>query len=249
MTGFPHVLVGARGKVRLLTLHRPERRNALGTQTMTELDRAIRTASVDGFRVVVLTGSSPAFCAGSDLKELAGLSPWEMAAHEKITGDIAGSLAQADVPIIAAVEGYALGGGMILAASCDLVVTASDVRWNMPEVRNGWLPPWGLGALVARVGPQKALALTWGVVECDGTEAQRIGLADSLAQPGEALEKALALAGDIAALPEHAVRSSKRFYSRYRQNESVDVDSSGQFEADATHPAAQAVLSRFAKKS
>lgn len=249
MSGFLHLSIEGRGSVRLVAIDRPERRNALGTQTMIELAEAVGTARADGFGAVVLTGAAPAFCAGSDLKELAGLSPAEMAAHERATGEIAAGFARADIPVIAAVEGYALGGGMILAASCDLVVSAENTRWSMPEVRNGWLPPWGLGALVARVGAMRALGLTWGASECDGSEAHRIGLADRVCPAGRALEEAMVLAADIAALPEHAVRSTKQFYQRYREHAALELESAGQFEKDAGHPAAQAALSRFAKKS
>lgn len=249
MTQPTHVSIEAVGRTRLLTIMRPDRRNALGTQTMVELERAVHSAAGDGFGVVVLTGSAPAFCAGSDLKELAGLTPTEMAAHERKTGAIAAGFGAADVPVIAAVEGYALGGGMILAASCDLVVTAANARWNMPEVQNGWLPPWGLWALVGRVGPQRALSLTLGASACDGTEAHRVGLADHVCAPGSALGEALALAESIANLPAHAVRSTKQFYQRFRQHAEHDADSAAQFETDASHPAARALLSRFAKKS
>lgn len=249
MSAAPHIVIETQGRVRLVTIARPERRNALGTQTMAEIDRAIASAADDGFSAVVLTGGAPAFCAGSDLKELAGLSPAEMAAHERLTGDIAASFGEAEVVVIAAVEGYALGGGMILAACCDLVVTAANVRWAMPEVQNGWLPPWGLGALVGRVGAQRALGLTLGASACDGAEAHRIGLADHVCAPEGALAEALKLAESIASLPTHAVRSTKHFYRRYRQHDALDAVSAGQFEADAAHPAAQAVLSRFAKKS
>jgi Enoyl-CoA hydratase/carnithine racemase len=249
MTARQHVSLEVHGAVRLVTLSRPERRNALGTQTMAELAEVIGTARNEGFGCVVLTGAPPAFCAGSDLKELAGLSPAEMAEHERQTGAVAASIARADIPVIAAVEGYTLGGGMILAASCDVVVTAADAKWSLPEVRNGWLPPWGLGALVARVGPIRALGLTWGAADCNGSEAHRIGLADHLCAPGEALATALALAERLAALPAHAVMSAKQFYQHYRESSAHELQSAAQFQRDAGHPAAQAVLSRFASKS
>lgn len=249
MRVYQHLSLQAHGAVHLVTLSRPERRNALGTQTMEELTEAIGTARSDGFAAIVLTGAPPAFCAGSDLKELAGQTPAEMTEHERQTGAVAASIARADVPVIAAVEGYALGGGMILAASCDVVITATDARWNLPEVRNGWLPPWGLGALVARVGPIRALGLTWGAADCDGSEAHRIGLADQVCPPGEAVSVALALAERLAALPAHAVISTKKFYQHYREPSAHELQSAAQFERDAGHPAAQAVLSRFASKS
>lgn len=135
-----------------------------------------------------------------------------MRRHEADTAAIARRIGVLGKPVIAAVEGFALGGGFILAASCDVVVTAENTRWHLPEVPNGWLPPWGLGALVARVGPTKARLLTWGAEPIDGTEALRLGVADYGAPAGEALARAIALAEKLAALPREAVASTKRFF-------------------------------------
>lgn len=232
----------------VVTMNKPARRNALGTESMARLLDALTTLSRDdGCRAAVLTGAPPAFCAGSDLKELGGLSIFGMCAHEEETARIARRIAHLPIPVIAAVEGYALGGGFIIATSCDLVVSARGAKWNMPEVRNGWLPPWGLQTLVARVGPVRAQLVTLGIAEIDGAEAHRLGIADGLAEDGAALGMACDWAGRIAALPPGAVRSTKRFFSAaiVADAERQDAEANRLFGADCESPEAQATLAKF----
>ena len=239
------------GRVRVITLNRPERRNALGTAGMRALSTALAAAAADpAVGAIVLTGTPPAFCAGSDLKELGGLSIPAMVAHEAETAAVARRIAHLPRPVVAAVEGYALGGGFILAASCDVVVTARDSRWHLPEVRNGWLPPWGLGALLARVGPVRARLLTWGAQPIDGVEAFRLGLADDIADKGAALARAMAVATDLASLPAEAAASVKRFYEPFAapHGERLDQEAGRAFAADCATPVARATFSRFAPR-
>jgi len=238
--------------VAVVTLNKPARRNALGTESMSGLLAALTRLSGDpACRAVVLTGAPPAFCAGSDLKELGVLSVPDMCAHEAETARVARQIGLLPLPVVAAVEGFALGGGMILALSCDVVVTARGTRWNLPEVRNGWLPPWGLQALLARVGPVRARLLTWGVTEVDGAEALRLGLADALAADGEALAEATRLAERLAALPENAVRSTKRFFEPFAMTdaERLDAEASRVFGADALCDASQTTMAKFTVKA
>src|ERR1700743_2865686 len=141
------------GDIAILPYARPRRRNALGKQSIEELVRELDHADRDPqTRVIVLTGSAPGFCAGSDLKELAGMDLAGMGAHEAHTAALARSIALLNKPVVAGVEGFALGGGFVLATSCDVVVSAPSARWHLPEVTIGWIPPWGIQALVARVG-------------------------------------------------------------------------------------------------
>lgn len=240
------------GRVSVLTLNRPERRNALATRSMEALSSALTSADRnEAVGAIVLTGAPPAFCAGSDLKELGGLTVPAMCDHEAETAAVARTIASLSKPVVAAVEGYALGGGFILAASCDVVVTASNARWQLPEVTNGWIPPWGLQALMARVGPVKARLLTWGAEPIDGAEAQRLGVADEVAEPGSALSRAVALAGKLAALPAEAVASAKRFYEPFVAHDAERLDrvSSRLFAADCGAPAARTTLERFTVRS
>lgn len=237
------------GDVVVLTIDRPTRRNALGQQLIEELigelDRADRDPAT---RVIVLTGSPPGFCAGSDLKELAGMDLAGMGAHEAHTATLARSIALMNKPVVAGVEGFALGGGFVLAVSCDIVVSDPSARWHLPEVTIGWIPPWGIQALVARVGPVAARRLVWGADPFDGREAHRLGVADYLAEPGESVrEAALCVAARLAALPAPAVASTKQFFAPLvcGQGESLDAWANRLFLADCGHPAAKATLNRF----
>jgi enoyl-CoA hydratase/carnithine racemase len=239
------------GAVRHLVIDRPERRNALGSETMQQFARELEAAERDpAVRAVVLSGAPPAFCAGSDLKELGGLSIDGMCDHESDTARVARYIAGMGKPVIAAVEGYALGGGFILAVSCDLVVTASNARWHLPEVANGWLPPWGLQALLARVGPVRARLLVWGEAPIDGHDAHRLGVADFIAEPGAAERSALSLAARLATLPPDAVASSKRFFEPYvsLDGERLDRLASLHFAQNCTTEAAQQTLAKFTVK-
>lgn len=244
------LLIQEREGYRVLILNTPRRRNALGTVMIEALERAIEDAAHAAVGALILTGAAPAFCSGSNLKELAGLSVADMCAHEAQTARIARRIAMQPVPVIAAVEGYALGGGCILAASCDLVVSARNARWHLPEVENGWLPPWGLGALTARMGPVRARAFVMGFEAIDGSEAHRIGLVDAVADEGEALSRAEAIAARIAVLPHDAIAETKRYFETAiaGRGEQGDAVSSRAFAAGAASPAALKTFAKFEKK-
>ena len=202
--------IDVREGVAILELNRPARRNALGTELVAELDRAIdRFAVDDTVGALLITGAAPGFCAGSDLKELAGLDAANVARHETATATMCRRLLTFPYPVVAAVEAFAIGGGFLLATSADIVVTGSNTRWHLTEVALGWLPPWGLGPLVRRAGVTRARQLTWGCAPIDGAEAYRLGVADEVAAPGEARTRALMIAHSLAHLPRQAVWATK----------------------------------------
>lgn len=228
-----------------LTLDRPERRNAIGAADIAQIIQLL--PELEAARAIVLSGAPPSFCAGSDLKELGALDVAGMVVHESATATMARQLGLITTPVVAAVEGYALGGGFILAASCDLVVTAETAKWRLPEVPNGWLPPWGLKALCNRTGPVTARRLTWGFETLDGSEALRLGVADYCVPEGGALARARDLAAQLAALPEAAVRSTKAFFQNALMDEAEiwDAEASRYFARDCASPEAQKTLARF----
>lgn len=236
------------GPVAVLTIDRPNRRNALSEDTVLSLKRHLREIESDpAIRVTIITGSAPGFCAGSDLKELANMDLEGMCAHEADTGLFCRSISQLRKPVIAAVEGFALGGGFVFAASCDVIVSSASCRWHLPEVQIGWIPPWGLETLVARLGPVAARRLAWGGEVCDGAEAYRIGLADYLAEDGQALEKALEVAQRLASLPDVAVASVKAYFAPHagKDGETGDVIANRMFEENCKYPVAIATLKKF----
>jgi enoyl-CoA hydratase/carnithine racemase len=240
------------GRVARLMINRPAARNALSSGVIRELDEALQRLDADAsVRVIVLTGAAPGFCAGSDLKELAAMSVTEMAAHEARTGQFVRSLQHIGKPVLAAVEGFALGGGFLLATGCDLVVTAENARWHLPEVTLGWVPPWGLQTLVARVGPTTARRLAWGDQPLTGSELHRLGVADEVTDPGTALDRATELAIRLAALPPDAVASTKRALSDAVPGpaETLDARTTRLFAQDCESAAARASLDKFARKT
>ena len=242
--------VSSRGRIGVVSLNRPERRNAMDRELVTALVEAVRRLDTDPLiAAIVLRGEPPGFCAGSDLKFIGRLSLEDVSRFEAETGDMARLLGCLRKPVIASVEGFALGGGFILAASCDLVVSAGAARWHLPEVPIGWLTPWGLGALISRVGAVSARKLCFASEEFDGYEAKRLGLVDHLAEPGHADEMAMALADRLAVLPAAAVVATKRFFMPdiLGGAEALDVRANEAFADNCRHPVARATLERFGK--
>lgn len=236
------------GAIGIVTLDRPDRRNALGTELMRALGAALSQFDADrAVRAIVITGSHPAFCAGSDLKELAPLSVSARCDHEAETASVVRGIASLFKPVVAAVEGYALGGGFMLAIACDVVVSGGGARWHLPETGNGWLPIWGMRALVSRVGPVRARQLSWGAKPIDGSEAAFLGLVDHVASNGDALSIALEVAKNLAALPPEAVASVKSYFQPLAMADAEQLDRAAftAFAGDCASPAAQATFRRF----
>lgn len=240
------------GRVAVLTIARMDRRNAMDAALVAALGKQlVELDHAPEIGAIVLDGVSPGFCAGSDLKFIGRLGLRDMCRFEADTGAMARQIGLIDKPVIAAVEGFAIGGGFILAASCDVVVTATSARWHLPEVPIGWLTPWGLGALVARVGPVRARLLCWALAPFDGTEAERLGVADHVAPPGTARDTAIALAQKLSALPAPAMIATKRFFAplMIKDGEALDAEANRLFAENCAHGAAQATLARYGAMS
>lgn len=238
-------------RVLILTIDRPDRRNAISKELVVSLREALVRCDEDPeVSVVVLTGAPPGFCAGSDLKELATMDLAGMCQHEAESAALARLIGLIDKPVVAAVDGFALGGGFVLAISCDVVVTGRAARWHLPEVSIGWIPPWGLETLAARVGPVAARRLTWGAESIDGIEAHRLGLADVLAD-GAALAEATAVAQRLVKLPAPAVAATKRYFSQSigTAGEARDTLANRMFAENCRYEVAKATLTRFGMKA
>jgi enoyl-CoA hydratase/carnithine racemase len=245
------LLVERRGAVAVLTINRSHRRNALGDALVAQLRQMLNRNDADPqIKATVLTGCAPGFCAGSDLKELASMSLDDMCAHEARTAAFCREIALLQKPVIAAVEGFALGGGFVLAASCDIVVTARSTRWNLPEVEIGWIPPWGLESLTNRVGVVRARQLTWGGQPFLGEEAVQLGLADHLTEDDHAVERALSIGESLGRLPQEAVSATKLYFATHaaRNGESGDALASRMFKDNCGGTTAKATLQRFGVK-
>jgi enoyl-CoA hydratase len=197
--------------VALLTIDRPEARNALSFALLAELADVVERLDGDGAtRVVVITGAGDrAFAAGADIRELAEQTPERLRAEGRF--DAWDRIANVGLPSIAAVRGYALGGGCELAMSCDLIVAGDDAVFGQPEIRIGVMPGAGGTQRLARaVGAALAMELILTGRSIDAAEAKAAGLVTKVVPAAETIDAALALADTIAAQPPLAVRAAKR---------------------------------------
>lgn len=201
------VTTSVEGGVLVITLNRPESRNCVNRAVAEAIAAALDRLDADAdLRVGVLFGVGAGFSAGMDLKAFArGESP--------VAGDrgFAGiTMRSADKPLIAAVEGFALAGGLEIALACDLIIAARDAKFGIPEVRVGLIAgAGGLWRLPRRVGVGAASLLALTGTPVLGEEAHRIGLVDRLVEPGTALAEAMSLAHQIAANAPLAVAATK----------------------------------------
>ena len=201
-----------RGAVALLTLDRPQVLNALDRATLEALcARAGELARDPTLRAVVLTGEGRAFAAGADIAEMRALDALGGEAFSRLGHAALGALEALPVPTIAAVNGFALGGGCELACACDWIYASNRARFGQPEVALGLLPGFGgTSRLLRRVGIGWAKELVLAGEPIDAETAQRIGLANRLVAPEELLPAALKAGESLARKGPFAIAQAKR---------------------------------------
>ena len=212
---YQNISVASDGPVYIVTIERPEVRNCVDGPTAGELADAFRKFDADeDYAVAILTGSEGAFCAGADLKAVA--SKRGNRVSEEGDGPMGVSRMLLGKPVIAAVEGHAVAGGLELALWCDLRVAATDAvfgvycrRWGVPLIDGGTI------RLTRLIGHSHALDMILTGRPVSGEEAQRMGLANRLVEPGTALHEAVALAQQLASFPQRCLRSDR--LSSYQQ--------------------------------
>jgi enoyl-CoA hydratase len=211
---YENILVERRGKVGLITLNRPKALNALSKGLVADLNHALgEFGQDDAIGAVILTGSEKAFCAGADIKEVSGvdfvtayradlISEWDrVAAFRK--------------PLIAAVAGYALGGGCELAMMCDVILAADTAKFGQPEVTLGIIPgAGGTQRLTKLVGRAKAMEMCLTGRLIGAEEAERAGLVSRIVPAADLLAEAMKVAEKIAAFPLAAVMMVKESVNR-----------------------------------
>jgi enoyl-CoA hydratase len=203
-----------RGRVGLITLNRPQQLNALNDQLIAELNTALDGYEADdGIGAIVLTGSEKAFAAGADIKEMQSKSYIEaykgdfIASWERIT--------RCRKPVIAAVAGFALGGGCELAMSCDFIIAADTAKFGQPEIKLGIMPGAGGSQRLARaVGKAKAMELCLTGRNMDAAEAERAGLVARVVPAAGLLDDALKTAEIIASMSLTAAMMTKDCVNR-----------------------------------
>lgn len=196
--GYTSILVEQRGRVGLVILNRPHALNALNAATMHEVVDAVTAMDADpGVGAVVITGARNAFAAGADIKEMATQGYIDMYAADCLQGW--DNFAKLRTPIVAAVSGYALGGGCELAMMCDIIIAGDNAKFGQPEINLGVLPGMGGSQRLTRaIGKAKAMDLILTGRFIDAQEAERTGLVSRVVPAANALDEALKTAELIA---------------------------------------------------
>jgi enoyl-CoA hydratase len=213
--GDPVLLIDRADGVATLTLNRPQALNALSR----ELRRRLREAFVEVPRagdvdVLIVTGAGRAFCAGLDLKELGGETPGDGEIAAVVGGgdeSLLDTMARCPLPIIGAINGFAITGGFELALGCDILVASTEARFADTHARVGILPGWGLSQKLSRtigIHRAKELSLTGNYLPAE--QAVAWGLVNRVVPPAELLPVCRALAADIRSAPQDVVRAYKR---------------------------------------
>ena len=243
------VLYEARGPVAWATLNRPEVLNATNVAMMQGLlDAVERTASNDQVRVLVVTGVGRAFSAGGDIKEMADAQGGNARGNQHFYQKLSLAMRKLEKPIIAAVNGYALGAGIEVALMCDLRIAAASAKFGVPDAHLGISPGGGMTYLLPRVlgmGRTMHIALTTDMV--DAQEAERIGLVTQIVEDDKLVDHVQELAEQIASYPAQGLAFMKRaFYSASESSFSAALALEEEYDvASFSSPETQQALNAF----
>ena len=215
MSSYETILTETRGRVGLITLNRPQALNALNAQLAKEVAAALAVYAADpGIGCVVLTGSSRAFAAGADIKEMAPKSYMDVFAEDMFAA-FEHAVSSFRKPIIAAVAGHALGGGCELAMLCDFIIAGDNAKFGQPEINLGVMPGIGGSQRLTRfVGKSKAMDMCLTARFIDAQEAERAGLVARIVPADKLLEETLAAAETIAGFSLPVVMMIKESVNR-----------------------------------
>lgn len=202
------------GSVRVLTMNRSDKLNALNFELTEALVAALESADADeDVRAIVLTGEGRGFCAGADTSEFKTLTPDDaerVTERSRLTGRLHSVIPQMRIPVIGAINGFAMGGGAGLALACDYVVADENAVFAYPEVKHGIVAAIVMASLVKHVGRKAAFGLVATGRKVGAAEALALGLASECVPAGNAVARATELAQEIAAASPVAVSASKR---------------------------------------
>lgn len=227
-----NVLLQKEGNVALVTINRPKALNALNSETLKELDIVIdEIANSDDVFAVVLTGAGEkAFVAGADISEMKEMNVLQGRNFAILGNKVFRKLETLEIPIIAAINGFALGGGCELSMACDIRIASEKAKFGQPEVGLGITPGFGGTQRLARlVGMGMAKEIIYSTRLIDAQKALQIGLVNSVVAPEALLDEAKKLAGEIASKAPVAVKLSKQAINRGMQ---VDMDTAIMIEAE-----------------
>ena len=221
------------GPIATLTVARPDRLNALSPEVITELLDAVGDLAQHGpgLRCVVFTGEGKAFVAGADIAAMQGMTPAEASEFAARGHQLGSALEALPVPVIAAINGFALGGGCALALACDFAYASEKAKLGQPEVKLGVIPGFGgTQRLLRRVGVGLARELVYSAMIIDAQEALRIGLVNRVFPHDELLPKTYEMARTIAEMGPLAVAACKRVI---REGEMMPLPHANRLEVEA----------------
>ncbi len=209
----PNVVMENLEGICTLTINRPEALNALNRSVLAEIDAALDSVP-EGAGALIVTGTGKVFVAGADIAEMVGMTRAQAEEFSRLGQGVFSKLANMEMPVIVAVNGYALGGGCELALACDIRIASEKAKFGQPEVGLGIIPGFGGTQRLARaVGEAKAKELIFTGAIVDANEALRIGLVNRVAPPEKLMEEARALAKTIMEKGPTAVRQAKKAIS------------------------------------
>src|SRR4029450_1447878 len=197
------------GGIAVLTLNRPEKRNALSAELINELEHSIfELAEDDSLRVLIVTGAGDAFCAGTDISGLTNLTPSEATAVSTRGQQLCDRIESFPIPIIAAINGIAAGGGCELALPCHLRIGSEDAMFSLPETKLGLIPAYGGTQRLSRdIAIARALEVMLSGKTIDADSALDLGLLNRVVESDQLMSESLTLANEIAALAPLAIRA------------------------------------------
>lgn len=228
---YNNITLEKEGKIGLLTLNRPQALNALNSETLTELDLAFsEIANDEEINVVILTGAGKAFVAGADITEMKDMTTMEGRKFGILGNKVFRKIETLSKPVIAAINGFALGGGCELSMACDIRIASNRAKFGQPEAGLGITPGFGgtqrLGRIVG-IGMAKQLIYTGEII--DSAEALRIGLVNKVVEGEALIEEAKKLANVIAGNAPIAVKLCKEAINRGMQ---CDIDTALMYESE-----------------
>jgi enoyl-CoA hydratase len=215
---FENILLEREGQIATLTLNRPQALNALDQAMLDELSRTVEEiARDDAVRVLIITGAGErAFAAGADLNDLNAIDSASAGGNfSQRTHRVFQKLVDLPKPVIAAINGYALGGGLELALACDIRIAADTTEVGLPEVSLGIIPGWGgTTRLVRLVGPGMAKLMILSAMRIKAEEAQQLGIIERVVSPAALMDEARALANQLVGMPPLALAAAKQAINR-----------------------------------
>jgi enoyl-CoA hydratase len=214
----------------IVALNRPEVLNALNSQFFTDLSSILDVLAEDPVRVIIITGNGKAFAAGADIAEMTGMTRSEATAFSRLGQSVFQRLEEWESPVIAAVNGYALGGGCELCMACDIRIASKTAKFGQPEVNLGLIPGFGATQrLVQHVGFGNAMYMLTTGRNFSAEEAQRMGLVQEITDPDLLMERVHELADDILTAGPDAIKTVK---SVIRKSVKSDLPAGFQLESD-----------------